>query len=113
MGAVTLMLRYQGELLGFAGATRFYLVPHIERLPDDHPLVRMATVMALFADQIKRGELDGPYSDERAELYARCALISDDEFTSVDAEGWSDEVIAEHFGVPAEQIAAKRDDLRT
>ena len=105
------MLRYRGEVLGFAGATRFYLVPHIERLPEDHPLVRMACLMALFAKQIHDGELDGRYTDARAELYARCALIPDEEFARLETEGWDDEVLAEHFGVPVEQIAAKRYDV--
>ena len=38
MRVVPALLNYRGQILGFAGATRFYLVPQIERLPDDHPL---------------------------------------------------------------------------
>jgi hypothetical protein len=109
---MTAMLRYRGEILGFAGATRFYLVPHIERLPNDHPLVRMACLMALFALQVRNGEVDGPYTDDRAELYARCALIPDDEFVRLLSEDWEDEILASHFAVPTEQVAEKRLDLQ-
>jgi hypothetical protein len=105
---MTVMLRYRGEVLGFAGATRFYLVPHIERLPGDHPLVRMACLMALFACQIREGSVGGPYTDERAELYARCALIPDDEFAELERGNWGDATLADHFGVPVEQICEKR-----
>ncbi len=112
MRTMTVMLRYRGELLGFAAATRFYLIPQVEQLPDDHPLVRMATLMALFAKQIRDGEVEGPYTDARAELYCRCALIPDEEFAEVDTGDFTDEVLAGHFGVPTEQVALKREDVR-
>lgn len=111
LSEMPVMIRYRGEVLGFAGATRFFLAPHIERLPEDHPLVRIACLMALFANQIREGEVPGPYNDARAELYARCALIPDEEFRRLEDEGWSDEILADHFGVPVEQVAAKRLDL--
>lgn len=37
-----------------------------------------------------------------------CALISDHEFGRLEAGGSGGEVIADHFGVPVEQVAAKR-----
>jgi hypothetical protein len=68
--------------------------------------------MAAFAERVRRGEVSGPYTDARAELYARCALIDDDEFARRDSADVADESLADHFGVPVEQIAAKRADLR-
>ena len=67
--------------------------------------------MCVFAERVNTGELPGPYSDHRAELYARSALIDDNEFLRADGEGVSDEALAERFNVPVEQIAAKRRDL--
>ena len=39
--------------------------------------------MALFAFQLRSGELSGSYTDARAELFARSALIPDEEFVEV------------------------------
>jgi len=68
--------------------------------------------MCVFAERVQAGKLPAPYSDARAELYARCALIDDDEFARAEADGASDTALAARFSMPIEQIDAKRRDLR-
>ena len=110
MEAVTLVM-YRGEIAAIVGGRRFYLSPQFDDLQLDDPLVVFVSFMASYALQVKDGSAPGPYSDERAELFARLALMDDDEFAELDAQGFGDDVIAGHFSVPPEQVAAKRDDL--
>jgi hypothetical protein len=109
---MTTLIQYRGDIVAIAGATRFHLAPHIEAREPRDPLRAVAAMMCVFADRVSTGELPGPYSDDRAELYARCALIDDDEFRRADAEHPDDETLAQQFNVPFEQVAAKRQDLR-
>ena len=109
---MTTLIQYRGEVVAVAGASRFHLAPHIEAREPGDPLRAVATLMCVFAERVHAGELAGPYNDARAELYARCALIDDDEFACASADGESDAALAARFSVPIEQIAAKRRDLR-
>jgi len=109
---MTTLIQYRGDVVAVAGATRFHLAPPIEALQPQDPLRAVVTLMCVFADRVQSGEIAGPYSDARAELYARSALIDDDEFTRADIQGVGDEALASHFNVPLEQMAAKRLDLR-
>ncbi len=107
---MTTLIQYRGDVVAVAGASRFHLAPHIGAREPGDPLRAVVALMCIFAERVQAGELPGPYSDARAELYARCALIDDDEFER--AEGESDEAVAVRFNVPIEQIDAKRRDLR-
>jgi hypothetical protein len=109
---MTTLIQYRGEVVAVAGASRFHLAPHIEAREPGDPLRAVVALMCVFADRVHAEELPGPYSDARGELYARSALIDDDEFTRVEADGESDVALATRFSVPIEQIDAKRQDLR-
>jgi Zn-dependent peptidase ImmA (M78 family) len=65
--------------------------------------------MAFFARDVMSGRLPGPYSGRRAEHFARCALLPDEEFAAL--ERFPEAVLAEYFNVPLEQVAEKRVDL--
>jgi hypothetical protein len=108
---MTTLIHYRGELVAIAGPERFYLAPHVATRPPSDPLRAMAALMCVFAQRVRDGDLATPYSDERAERYARTALIDDDEFAQADARGHSDDALAAQFNVPVEQIDAKRRDL--
>ena len=71
-------------------------------------MARFIAAMCLYSHDVDHREVPGPYSDAAAELYARCVLIPDDEFALYGS--WSDAAVAWRFGVPLEQVAAKRDD---
>ena len=109
---MTTLIQYRGEVVAIAGASRFHLAPHIEAREPGDPLRAVVALMCVFAERVHAGELPGPYSDGRAELYARCVLIDDDEFARAEADGESDDGLAARFNVPIQLIHAKRRDLR-
>jgi hypothetical protein len=102
---------YQGELVAIATRRRVFLAPRIAGLPEGDPELRFVAAMCLYSRDIDEGEVPAPYGDEDAELYARCVLIPDHSFEIHAAE--RDENLASRFGVPVEQVAAKRRDLGT
>ena len=108
---MTTLIQYNGEVVAVAGSQRFHLAPRIEALEPRDPLRAMVAMMCVFAQRIRGGELPGPYSDDRAELYARCALTDEEAFISA-ASGENDsEIPAARFDVQVAQIEAKRRDL--
>jgi len=58
-------------------------------------------------DARSSGVQPGPHTDERAERFARWALIDDDEFCVLDANGLDDRLIAGHFGVPWSRLTTR------
>ena len=105
------MVMYRGEIAAMVGGRRFYLAPQFDHLDLDDPLVVFVSFMASYALAVKDGSAPGPYTDERAERFARLVLIDDDEFREFDANRFEDRLIAGHFGVPVEQVEEKRHDL--
>ena len=105
------LISYRGEIVASTGGTRFYFSPRLEGLDTDDPLVRFVSVMVAFCFAVDDGTARGPYTDERAERFARLMLINDEEFRSLDAERFDDVLIAGHFGVPVEQVVEMRHDL--
>jgi hypothetical protein len=102
---------FRGELVALAGPERFHIVaPWLQERPDGDPDLRFVVFMCLFRRQIELGELPGPFTSERAELWARCALIEADELLA----RWdiSDDALVVEFGAPADQIAIARRELR-
>jgi hypothetical protein len=102
-------LSYRGMLVAVATRSRVYLAPEVSALARGHPTLRFVAAMCLYSHDVDRAQVPGPYSDCAAELYARCVLIPDSEFGL--HAGWSDAALAWQFGVPVEQVAAKRHDL--
>lgn len=101
---------YRGAPVATATARRVFLAPDIEARSRDDPERRFILGMCLYGVDVAAGELDGPYDDQEAALYARMLLVDDDAFREHEHE--SDVELAARFGVPIEQIAAKRADLR-
>lgn len=102
-------ITYAGRIVAFTGATRFHFTPELDDKPPEDPLRRFVSLMCAYAQDVDAGELPGPYSDQLAEVYARSALIDDDEFRRL-APTLDDAALAQHFNVPVEQIAHKRAD---
>jgi hypothetical protein len=107
----TILVRYRSDVVAVAGPHRFHLAPQIELLDRDDPLRMLVTFMCAFAGRVHAREVAGPYTDDRAERYARCVLIDDDAFRHAAEASVDDESLANRFNVPVEQIQAKRDDL--
>jgi hypothetical protein len=107
------LIAYRGEIVAVPGASRVHLSPQLEALDSEDPFFRFVLLMVAYYLSVREGRAPGPYTDERAELFARLVLMDDDEFRSVDREGLEDVLIAGHFGVPIEQVDEKRHDLRS
>jgi hypothetical protein len=67
------VIRHGGRIRALAGRDRFWLVPSIARLPDEHLDKRHVRLMCHYAVAIARGELPGPYTHAAAEAFARAA----------------------------------------
>jgi hypothetical protein len=104
-------IHYRGRLVAVATSRQVFLAPEVQALPAGHPHVRMVALMCLYARDVASGDLPGPFDQARAELFARCVLIDDDEFARL--AGLPDPALARHFRVPVEHFAAKRLDLGT
>lgn len=103
-----LAITYHRQGVAMASRDRYWLTPPIERLPDGDPLKRMVLFMAAYAHDIITGQLPGPYTGARAELYARITLMPEQQFREL--SHLPDTRLAEHFRAPLEQVAARRHD---
>jgi hypothetical protein len=76
---------------------------------ESEPLVRFACALALHAFELHTGLSEGPFDQARAERYAREVLMPAEDFRPLiwlkDAE------LAALFGVPMDQVWARRLDL--
>ncbi len=105
------LIVYANEVWAVAGASRVYLAPQAVLLPPYSPLAVFVMCMASYAVRVHQGSAPGPYTDRRAELFARLVLMDDDEFSRLDALDIGDRTLAGHFVVPVEQVAEKRADI--
>ena len=85
------------------------LFARTEALEPDHPTRRWVTCLAIFVQEVLSGRLSGPLTSDRADHFARCALMPDSEFAEL--ADLDDVLLAETFAVPPEQVAQKRLDL--
>jgi hypothetical protein len=108
---VTLIV-YGDEVWAVVGARRVYLAPQAVLLAPYSPLGSFVLCMASYAVLVHQGTVPGPYTERRAELFARLVLMDYDEFSRYDKPDLGDRALAGHFMVPVEQIAEKRADLR-
>ena len=104
----TITITYHQRAAARAGAERFWLAAHIQTLPDGHPVKRVVAFMALYARDVLRGDLPGPYSDERARTFARLALVDPDTWAAHHTA--SDEQLATLLELPLDEIPAVRRD---
>jgi hypothetical protein len=97
----TVALVVNGDLAVFS--------PDVEARGPGDPLFRFAAAMSRLAMQIELGLERGPYDEERAEGYAREELMPADRFAALAA--LPDAYLATCFGVPPEQVPARRAEL--
>jgi len=106
------LITYQHEIVAIAGADRVHLAPAIDALPDGNSLKTFVCFLALYARDVHTGTLPADpyrYLPRRGERYARAALMPACEFLAAGRR--SDRELAEHFQVPLEQIARRRQEL--
>jgi hypothetical protein len=106
------LILYRGWPLAVVEPDRVHMHPALEALAEgdeSHPLVRLACALALYAFEIHVGLIDGPFDQARAERYARELLMPADDFMPL--AGLTDSELAALFGVPVEQVRARRLEL--
>jgi hypothetical protein len=103
------LITYRSRVVAAAGHGRFWLSPEIARCPPGEPERTFVIYMCAYAGDVLRGELPGPYSDHDAVRYARAALIPE---RLLHRPGLDVERVAQAFGIPAQDLAAARDERR-
>jgi len=68
-------ITYRGQTVAAATVRGLFLCPRLASRPIDDPERTFVIYMGVYAADVLRGELPGPYSDEQARRYARVALI--------------------------------------
>ena len=96
----------RGATAALAGAERFYLAESVAALPDGDPVKRFVCWCCLYAGEVLAGELPGPYTRRppSASLATPSSPIKSSGRTSAPPT-------ATRFGVPVEQVAARRVEL--
>ena len=96
----TPFVAFRGEIVAVAGATRVYFATD-----DLDPASQwFVSVMCLCKREVDEGRLEGPFTSELAERWARLILIGPHAFDA----GIDDHVIAARLGVPIDQVALAR-----
>jgi hypothetical protein len=107
-------ISYHGRTAALAGRDRFYLAPWIAQRPDGDPVKRFVCVLVLYARDVALGMVPGDpllYQPARGERYARECMLPERDFRA--RAHRNDHELAKHFGVPLEQIAARRVEIST
>lgn len=68
-------ITYRGQTVAAATVRGLFLCPRVASRPVGDPERTFVIYMGVYAADVLRGELPGPYSDEQARRYARVALI--------------------------------------
>lgn len=105
------VVRYAGEVVAIARQDSVFLMPAIAVLELDHPRRRFVTAVALVGHQMSMEPFGEPYDDDLAQFYARILLMPNDDFGVLRGTMGDADLLAEHFNVPLEQVAAKREDV--
>jgi hypothetical protein len=104
------LITYGGRLAAACTPSHFCLVEELDRRPPDDPERTFVVLMCAYACLVLRGELPGPFSDNDARLFARCALIPREVIERDDLDLIS---LAEGLRVPAvELLVARAEHLR-
>jgi hypothetical protein len=104
------ILRHEGRAGAWIGERRVSLADWVLELDDSDPVRRWMMSRAFFVLELQGGHIPGAFSEARADHFARCALMPDDEFAPLGER--EDVAIAAHFGVPVAQVPAKRLDMQ-
>lgn len=102
-----LLIRYRGVTAARVTRTSIHLLP--ASTVADEADRRWLLCMAFFARDVSAGSVPSPYSQARAEHFARHVLMPDAEFQRM--VHMPDILVAKVFDVPHDQVEEKRLDL--
>ena len=101
-------ISYQGRIVAEVSATDARIADSVgAALEPGHPVRRFVAGMCVLAMQTEEGNVDGPYTDQRAAQVVRSVTMPIDEFEAL--SGLADHELAEHFNVPLEQVELHRE----
>jgi hypothetical protein len=103
------LIRYGGESLALQEGHHVLLAPAVAALEPEHPRRRFVAMMYVYALEVEDRLEPPPYTDARAEAYARRALMPKADFLR--RLQLPDHRLAEAFNVPLEQVAVRRAEL--
>jgi hypothetical protein len=101
------VIEYDGRPAAFVDATTAEFADWV-CTRENYVIGRWVCCESVFVQEVAAGRLAGPYTERRAEHFARVALMPDSEFDLYAHQ--DDYLLAGHFDVPIEQIALKRAD---
>ena len=104
-----LTISYGGRPALYVADSRACFTPSIIALERDHPVRRWVACLGFYALDVHDGHQPGPYTPDRAERFARVALMPELEFRALADR--DDATLAERFNVPLEQVGSRRDEL--
>src|SRR4051794_36221674 len=90
-----LIVNHQGRPAAWVTGRRVELYPRVVAFEVEHPTRRWVTCTAIFAMEVLAGRIRGSFSQARADHFARCVLMPDDEFAELAAA--EDAALAEYF----------------
>jgi hypothetical protein len=103
------LIRYGGEPLALQESHHVLLAPAIAALEPEHPRRRFVAMMCVYALEVEDRLEPPPYTDTRAEAYARRALMPRSDFLT--RRELPDHRLAKVFNLPLEQIVLRRAEL--
>ncbi|MBA2716454.1 MAG: ImmA/IrrE family metallo-endopeptidase [Propionibacteriales bacterium] len=102
-------ITYRSSAAAVATRERFWLVDEIDELPNGHPVKAWVTILCVFARDVMAGTIPGPFTQARAERFAREVMLPAERFIA--RAHVEQEELAAHFNVPAEQVQVRFVDL--
>jgi hypothetical protein len=100
MSAESPFVYYGGDIVAVVGKRRFWLID--DKL--DAATAWFVSVMCLCKREVDEGRIEGPFTSELAERWARLILIA----PRANNVALSDADLARELGVPAEQVTPAR-----
>lgn len=98
-------ISYRGRVAAVATPTRFLLADDLDARDPGDPERTWVTYMCVHAGDVLNGVMPGPYTDERARLFAAACLIPAE---LVERDGLDVDRAARALGVPAGELLAAR-----
>ena len=101
---------YDNRPAAIAHDGRVVFCTQIDVLEVEHPVRRFVSAICIWSLDVDAGRLAIPWDQLQLEVYARALLMPAELFEPLDRE-LAEHELAEHFGVPLEQVELRREDL--
>jgi hypothetical protein len=104
------VILYAGRPAAIAHDGRVVFCSQIDVLEPEHPVRRFVGAICIWSLDVDAGRLAIPSDQSLLEVDARALLMPTELFEPLERE-LADHELAEHFGVPLEQVELRREEL--